>query len=110
MPATRPRARPHEASPVQRSKRGGAATAKVSSMVGAVRAELKRYELLHLLATGGFAEVYLARTLGIAGFERLLVIKKILPRLAAEQETVQMFLDEARIAATLQHTNIVQVH
>src|SRR5438874_13266992 len=69
-----------------------------------------KYEVVGHLATGGFATVDLARTRGIGGFERLLVLKRLLPELASNEEFVQMFLDEARIAATLQHANIVQVY
>jgi serine/threonine protein kinase len=55
------------------------------------------------------AEVHLARAKGFEGFEKLLVLKRILPHLAADRNFVQMFLAEARIAALLQHPNIVQV-
>src|SRR5213595_1871573 len=55
------------------------------------------------------AEVYLARQSGPAGFEKECVIKRILPQFAADQAFVQMFLDEARIAARLSHPNIVQI-
>ena len=55
------------------------------------------------------AEVYLARQSGPAGWEKECVIKRILPTLAADQQFVQMFLDEARIAARLNHPNIVQI-
>jgi len=56
------------------------------------------------------AEIFLARATGIEGFEKLVVIKRILPELKHDQEFVQMFLDEARLAATLHHSNIVQVY
>jgi serine/threonine protein kinase len=56
------------------------------------------------------AELQLARATGIEGFEKLLVIKRILPHLARNSDFVRMFLDEARIAATLHHPNIVQVY
>src|SRR3954466_1868788 len=68
-----------------------------------------RDELLSPLARGGMAEILLARSSGAEGFERLVVLKRILPQLAHELEFVPMFLDEARIAATLHHPNIVQV-
>ena len=68
-----------------------------------------KYQLLEKIATGGMAEVYRARAFGTAGFEKILVIKKVLPSLAEDSEFVQMFEDEARIAVHLQHVNIVQV-
>jgi hypothetical protein len=71
--------------------------------------QLKKTELLCLLARGGMAEVHLARMTGIGQFEKLLVVKRILPQLARDPELVSMFLDEARIAASLHHLNTVQV-
>jgi serine/threonine-protein kinase len=68
-----------------------------------------KYMLLRQLAVGGMAEVYLARASGPAGFEKECVIKRILPSLASDAQFVQMFLDEARIAARLSHPNIVQI-
>jgi serine/threonine-protein kinase len=67
------------------------------------------YELVRRLATGGMAEIFLARQQGLEGFEKELVIKRILPHLAAEVGFVRMFLDEARIAARLNHPNIAQI-
>jgi len=71
---------------------------------------LGRYELLKRLAVGGMAELYLARSTGIEGFEKLVALKRILPQYATNDEFVDMFLDEARLSATLQHTNIAQVY
>lgn len=71
---------------------------------------LSKYELLEKLATGGMAEVYLARERGLAGMERLVVIKRILPHLAEHPDFVEMFLREGRIIARLNHPNIVQIH
>jgi serine/threonine-protein kinase len=68
-----------------------------------------KYVLLRQLAVGGMAEVYLARASGPAGFEKECVIKRILPSLSSDKQFVQMFLDEARIAARLSHPNIVQI-
>jgi serine/threonine protein kinase len=71
-------------------------------------AQLGRYRLIRRLAGGGMAEVYLARFAGAAGFERDMVLKRIRPELAQSPDFVRMLLDEARIAATLHHPNIVQ--
>jgi serine/threonine-protein kinase len=68
-----------------------------------------KYDLLALLATGGMAEIWLARVSGMAGFEKLVVIKRLLDQLAVDHEYVEMFLDEARINARLSNTNIVEV-
>jgi tRNA A-37 threonylcarbamoyl transferase component Bud32 len=68
-----------------------------------------KYQLLEKIATGGMAEVYRARAFGMAGFEKILVIKRVLDHMAQDQEFVEMFIDEARIAVQLQHVNIVQV-
>jgi serine/threonine protein kinase len=68
------------------------------------------YVVLKRVAIGGMAEIFLARKDGMSGFERLVVLKRILPEYAHHEEFVRMFLNEARIAATLHHTNIVQVH
>ncbi|MGM0557448.1 MAG: serine/threonine-protein kinase [Myxococcota bacterium] len=70
---------------------------------------LGRYEIVTELATGGMAELYLARERGIGGLERLVVIKRIKSRLADDPSFVDMFLREARIVARLNHPNIVQI-
>jgi hypothetical protein len=69
-----------------------------------------KYEVLQRLAAGGMAEIFLARMVGVLGFDKLVVIKRILPHLAQRNDFIQMFLDEARIATTLNHANIVQTH
>src|SRR3954465_10671044 len=69
-----------------------------------------RYTLLSKLATGGMAEVWLARQSGIERFEKKLVIKRILPKFAGDAEFKEMFLNEARIAAQFSHPNIVQIY
>lgn len=68
-----------------------------------------RYELLGLLAKGGMGEVYLARFMGAAGFEKRCVIKKILPDLARNEKFVQKFINEGRTLVSLTHSNIVQI-
>jgi len=69
----------------------------------------ERYQLIGPLASGGMAEVLLARSIGPQGIERLLAVKRILPERAKDPEFVRMFLDEARNAAVLAHHHIVQV-
>ncbi len=69
-----------------------------------------KYILLDKIATGGMAEIWLAKQTGVEGFEKLVVIKKILPHFTHDKEFVTMFLDEARIAAKLNHSNIVQIY
>lgn len=71
---------------------------------------LGRYEVLGRVAEGGMAEIVLGRLNGPSGFERTVAIKRILPHLARSSGFVDMFLDEARIAARIQHPNVVQVH
>ncbi|MCW5809318.1 MAG: protein kinase, partial [Deltaproteobacteria bacterium] len=74
------------------------------------RTSLGRYALVRHLASGGMAEVIIARASGIEGFEHHVVIKRIRDEQARDARFVQMFLDEARLAASLHHHNIVQVH
>lgn len=69
---------------------------------------LGKYKLIAELGRGGMAEVFLALVQGPAGFNKLMVIKRLRPHLAEEHEFLQMFLDEARLAAKLSHPNIVQ--
>ncbi|AKF06840.1 serine/threonine-protein kinase PknK [Sandaracinus amylolyticus] len=68
-----------------------------------------KYQLLQLLARGGMAEVFKAKSHGVEGFEKILVIKRILPELSRNPRFVEMFINEAKIAVTLSHANIVQV-
>jgi serine/threonine-protein kinase len=69
---------------------------------------LGKFEIVALLALGGTAEIYLARIGGAAGFEKYVVVKCLHDHLADDVEFVKMFLDEARLAAHLDHSNIVQ--
>jgi serine/threonine-protein kinase len=72
-------------------------------------AQLGRYQIERLLAKGGMAEVFLGRAEGPAGFAKDVVIKRIRPQFSLEPTFVEMFLDEARLAALLNHPNIAQV-
>src|SRR5450432_4509441 len=71
-----------------------------------------RYEPIRRLAVGGMAEIYLARLpgVGIEGFEKLVVLKRILPQHALDPELLRMFLDEARLSATLTHPHVTEVY
>ncbi len=69
-----------------------------------------RYTLLRRLAIGGMAEIYLARQAAMAGFEKEVVIKRLRTELADDPRVVEMFLDEAKIGAQLNHPNIVHVY
>ncbi len=69
-----------------------------------------RYTLMRRLAVGGMAEIYLARQAAMAGFEKEVVIKRLRPELADDPRVVEMFLDEAKIGAQLNHPNIVHVY
>ncbi len=68
------------------------------------------YAILAKLATGGMAEIFLARNASAAGIERYVVLKRVLSHKANDATFVHMFLDEARLAAQLQHPNIAQVY
>ncbi|HVE85833.1 MAG TPA: protein kinase [Myxococcales bacterium] len=68
-----------------------------------------KYILVRKLAEGGMAEIYLAKQVGAEGFERDVVLKLMLGHLTSSREFVEMFLDEARLAAKLHHPNIVQI-
>lgn len=68
-----------------------------------------KYMLVAKLATGGMAEIFLARLQFDGGFEKLVCIKRILPHLARDPQFVAMFLDEARVAARISHPNVCQV-
>ncbi|MBI2375876.1 MAG: protein kinase [Deltaproteobacteria bacterium] len=71
---------------------------------------LKKFEVREMIAKGGMAEVYRAHTVGPEGFAKEVCVKKILPHLTEDPSFVKMFIDEAKLAATLNFANIVQVH
>ncbi len=73
------------------------------------RQHIDRYELVAEIASGGMATVFLARLSGVGGFQRFVAIKRLHPHLACEKEFVDMFLDEARLAAGIHHPNVVPI-
>jgi len=81
-----------------------------SAFAAATRTRLGHYELFDRFAVGAMAELYLGRARGEEGFEKMVVIKRLLPRLADDKRFVQMLQTEARIHASLSHKNIVQIH
>src|SRR5881394_3408460 len=68
-----------------------------------------RYSLLRPIGRGGMAEVWKAKIHGAQNFQRLVVVKRILPHLSSDPEFVRMFTVEAKLSARLNHPNIVQV-
>ncbi|HUP44441.1 MAG TPA: TonB family protein [Thermoanaerobaculia bacterium] len=69
-----------------------------------------QYVLLEKIAAGGMAEVWKARKRGEEGFQKIVAIKKILPHLSDNQEFIEMFIDEAKLAAQLNHNNIIHIY
>jgi len=69
-----------------------------------------KYTLLEKIGMGGMAELFLAKQEGMEGFEKILAIKRILPHLTQDSEFVNMFINEAKLAALLTHQNIVQIY
>lgn len=78
--------------------------------VKAPSSELGDYDILGLIARGGMAEIYKAKKKGVKGFEKVLAIKKILSGYGQDDKYIEMFVDEAKIAAELTHPNIVQIY
>lgn len=77
--------------------------------VDALRGRFGRYHVLDKIAQGGMAEIYKVKTVGLAGFEKVQALKRILPSAAQHGRFIRSFIDEARIAVELSHRNIVQV-
>ncbi|MFT7625109.1 MAG: serine/threonine protein kinase [Myxococcota bacterium] len=69
-----------------------------------------KYILLNKIALGGMAEIFRAKTIGAEGFEKEVVIKRILPHFTEDEAFVSMFIDEAKVSAKLNHRNIVQIY
>ncbi len=83
--------------------------AKLAPLPRATPEHIGRYRIIGHLAAGGMAELLLAKLVSLNGFERPVVVKRILPHLARDDEFVNMFLDEARITVGIQHPNVVRV-
>jgi len=86
-------------------------TAAVSGAAsGPIPERLGRYQVIRRLGAGGMAEVFLAKSTGAEGIEKILVVKRVLPTFARSAKFIAMFLEEAKIATRLNHPNIVQVY
>jgi serine/threonine protein kinase len=79
-------------------------------MSSAPQPRFGKFTLLHRIATGGMGEVHLAKLRGPSGFEKLVVIKRLLETRKSTQHYIDMFFSEARVAAQLGHSNIVQIY
>jgi serine/threonine-protein kinase len=71
---------------------------------------LGKYRLIGMMNAGGMAELFLALQAGLEGFTKVVALKRVLPHLATSQGFIDMFLDEARLAARLDHANIVRIY
>jgi serine/threonine protein kinase len=71
--------------------------------------EGQRYQVIQRIAAGGMAEVFQGESAGIEGFRKKVAIKRVLAKLSANQDFIEMFLDEARLGAFLNHSRCVQV-
>ena len=68
------------------------------------------YILLDRINVGGMAEVFRGKQIGVEGFARLVALKRILPNISADQDFIDMFIDEAKLAVQMRHANIVQIY
>ena len=73
-----------------------------------INREFGPYQLVRQIAVGGMAEIFLAKTSGIAGFEKYVALKMIHPNLSQDNQFIQMLIDEAKLSVQLQHSNIAQ--
>jgi len=109
-PATPPPVKPPRAKP-----RGRKPLAEIAQPGGPERlapsgSEFGQYVIEEHIATGGMADVYKARMMGMEGFQKTVAIKRILGNLTDSDEFVRMFIDEAKLAAQLNHNNIIHIY
>ena len=87
-----------------------AAAVRPAGRVSPVPGQFGRYQLLEKIGSGGMAEVFKARMRGEQGFEKIVAIKRIVPHMAANDAFITMFVDEAKLAAQLNHNNITHIY
>jgi TonB family protein len=112
-PPPPPPPRPMAAPPAPPARPSAAAPAPVRTSrpsQGADKDRFGQFQLIEKIATGGMAEVYKARMSGVDGFQKIVAIKKILPHMAASEDFITMFADEAKLAAQLNHPNIIHIY
>src|SRR5512147_3332951 len=86
----------------------GSASMKAIGDIGAGHT-LGRYELLVPIASGGMAMVWAARLKGTRGFQKIVAVKTMLPKLSEDEQFEQMFLDEASLASQIRHPHVVEI-
>ncbi|HEY7111789.1 MAG TPA: TonB family protein [Thermoanaerobaculia bacterium] len=110
LPPAAPKPPSPAARPAPPSPPAVPAPAAPPSAEGSVSDHYGQYEILERIASGGMAELYRARRSGVEGFQKIVAIKKILPHLADNEGFITMFADEAKLAAQLNHPNIVHIY
>ncbi len=103
-PAVEPKAEEKEAKKEEKEDKKEKAKSKKKEI------EYGNYLLLDKVATGGMAELFKAKRRGVQGFQKIVAIKRILPHLVENEDFVTMFIDEAKLAAQLNHPNIAQIY
>jgi TonB family protein len=106
-PATPP---PDEPPPTPSVERPPAEKEPVPERPAPTGTEFGQYVIEEHIATGGMADVYKARMMGMEGFQKTVAIKRILSNLTDSDEFVRMFIDEAKLAAQLNHNNIIHIY
>jgi len=93
-----------------RPMKSGEALKKKTDEAEKITEDVGGYDILGLIARGGMAEIYKAKKKGVKGFEKIIALKKILAGFGKDDKYIEMFVDEAKIAAELSHPNIVQIY
>ena len=90
--------------------KSGEALKKKTEEAEKITEDVGGYDILGLIARGGMAEIFKAKKKGVKGFEKIIALKKILAGFGKDDKYIEMFVDEAKIAAELSHPNIVQIY
>ncbi|HLE82755.1 MAG TPA: protein kinase, partial [Thermoanaerobaculia bacterium] len=98
------------AEPIDSTGAAGAAEPPGPSPPAGAGTEFGQYRLLERIGVGGMAEVWKARMTGVEGFQKTVAIKRILPHLTDSPDFVEMFVDEAKLAAQLNHANVIHIY